>query len=197
MPNLEPRYIPQDGALMDAWIFGMVDAIEFIQLGHKANNGKYGWYELTMDKLITDVANYAEENWKDEFNKFTKPSAVPVSEGSSGPDSTEEALPTRRSTRARENARSAELSGGDGSVQPDGLARSIDSHPSSQRKNRLDQIDRAVRTTEIPTDGCGGSGHWFINEEGHLIGVCSCLVRYGTDNSGSQPRRGRHAKESA
>lgn len=197
MPNLEERYLPEDAPLTDAWIFGVIDAIDFMTEGHKAYGYKPEWFEFTLSQLVEDLTTYAEKNWKDEFDNVKAGGAVPLSEGGSGANSFETSDPFGRSAWTGEDARSTELLGGDGPFQFDGLARSINSHPSSQRKNRLDQDNREVLATEIPTNGCGGSGHWFINKEGHLIGVCSCLAKYGTGDSGSKPRLGRHGKEPA
>lgn len=185
MPNLERRYTPQEGKEAHAWIFGLIDALEFFQTGYDIHKNDPDWFGLVAPQMIADIANFAEENWKDEFDQLKGISTVPVSEGSSGADSREEARTASRPTWVGQNAGGAEWAGGTRPVQPEGQPRHSHSHPSCKCEKRLDQDDRAVRLTEIPTNGCGGSGHWFVNQEGHLIGVCSCLASYGPDSSSS------------
>lgn len=187
MPNLEPRYVPADGKLTSAWLFGLIDAIEFMQQGHKFNGKREGWFEMTMSQLVEDVANYAEENWKEEFANVEGRSTVPLSEGRSGPNSTKEASTAGRPARPWEDSRSFRSARGVGPVQSSGLSRSFDSHPSSQRKNRLDPVYRDIYQAEVSRDACGGSGQWFVTEEGKLVGSCSCFRNYCANNRRSKP----------
>ncbi len=186
MPNLERRYVPADGKVTSAWLFGLIDAVEFMQQGHKFGGNREGWFELTMSQLVEDIANYAEENWKEEFANVEGRSALPLSEGSSGSDRTEEASATGRPARPWENFGSFRSARGVGPAKPLRFPRHIDSHPASQRKKRLDQIDRDIYLAETSPSACGGSGQWFVTEEGKLVGSCTCLLKYCTNNRGGQ-----------
>lgn len=183
MPNLERRYTSQDGPLADAWIFGMIDALEFLQLGHEYHKNATGWFEMTASQLIEDITKYADEYWREEFAKVEGRDTIPVSKRSSGPDNTEKKSVTSGPTWSREDSGSTEQSGGDGPIQPGRQPRHSHSHPSCKCEERLDSDYRRTHLTEIPTDGCGGSGRWFINEEGYVVGACACLASYFTDNS--------------
>lgn len=187
MPNLEPRYTPSDGKLTEAWLFGLVDALEFLQIGYEVN-GKGAtphWFEVVASQLSGDIVRESAKYWSKEFEQTNGNGAVPVSEGRSAGDSPEEESIASRSARAGQDTRSLRRIRRARSVQQRRLARSIDSHPAGKRQDSVDRYDREVSVTELPTDGCGGSGHWFINEEGHLIGVCSCLVQYSSNNRSS------------
>lgn len=187
MPNLERRYVPADGKVTSAWLFGLIDAVEFMQQGHKFGGNREGWFELTMSQLVEDIANYAEENWKEEFANVEGRSALPLSEGSSGSDGTEKASTTGRPARPWENTRSFRRLRGVGPVQSEGLPRHIDSHPSSKREKRLDPEYRNIFAAETSPDACGGSGQWHVTEEGELIGSCSCFRNYCANNRSSKP----------
>ena len=186
MPNLERRYTAGDGEMSDAWIFGLIDAIEFIQLGYKYNGTRPGWFEMTASQLVDDITRYAEEYWKEEFANVEGRSPVSLPIGGSGSDSSEEESTASRPTWPWENSRSFRSARGIGPVQPEGLARHSCAHPSCKCPDRLDKINKPVRLTEIPTDGCGGSGHWFVDEEGRLIGSCSCILKYSATDSSSK-----------
>jgi hypothetical protein len=183
MPNLERRYTPQEGAVTHAWIFGIIDALEFFQAGYDISKKDHDWFPIVASQLTADVAELAEENWKDEFDQLKGSSSLPVPEGRGGADSREEASIASRPTWAGQDSGGAEWARGARPVQSTGQPRHSHSHPACKCEERLDQDDRAIRFTEISTNGCGGSGHWFINKEGHLIGVCSCLASYGPDSS--------------
>lgn len=187
MPNLERRYVPTDRGQYSAWLYGVLDAIEFMQAGHKYNSHHEGWFEVNLSQLVEDVSNYADEYWKDEFANVEGRDPVSLPEGRSGSDSNEEASAPSGSTGTRKDAGSPKQFGRTRSSEPYRQPRHIDSHPASQRKKRLDPFDRAVRGTEISRSGCAGSGHWYIDEEGNLIGACTCIIDYCANNRRSKP----------
>ena len=188
--NLEPRYVPQDGKEFEAWVFGAIDALEFFQNGLNRYNGVYTSqeFELTAAFLATDIAEFASKHWREEFDHANGTSTLSLSEGSSPRDRSEEKSLAGRSARTGQDLRSPWLYGTDGSLQSRRQQRN--SHPESfsKRTDSMDQNDRAVLATEVSLDDCGGSGHWFCDEKGHLIGVCSCLARYPSPNSRGQSR---------
>lgn len=185
MPNLERRYTPQDGELADAWIFGLIDAIEFIQLGHK-HNSSGPWFEMTASQLIEDITKYAEEYWKEEFANVEGRGAVSLPIGSSRSNSPEEESIAGRPTRTGEDLGGSRRSRRARPVQPEGLPRHSCAHPSCKCPDRLDKINNKVCLTEISTDDCGGSGHWYVSEEGSLVGSCTCLLQYSPTDSGGE-----------
>mgnify|MGYP003642211002 CR=1 FL=1 len=188
--NLEPRYVSQNGKEFEAWIFGAIDALEFFQNTLKHYQGVYTprEFEMTAGLLAEDIAEFASKHWREEFDHANGTSTVPVSTGSCSCNSSEEEGTASRPARTGQDLRSPSIYGADGSLQSRRQQRNSNPESFSQRKDSMDQDDRAILATEVSLDDCGGSGHWFCDQEGHLIGVCSCLARYPSPNSSSKSR---------
>ena len=188
--NLEPRYVPQDGKEFEAWVFGAIDALEFFQNTLKHYQGVYTprEFEMTAGLLAEDIAEFASKHWREEFDHANGTSTVPVPKRSSTLDRSEEESPAGRPARTGQDLRSPSIYGADGSLQSRRQQRDSNPESFSKRTDSMDQDDRAILATEVSLDDCGGSGHWFCDQEGHLIGVCSCLARYPSPNSRGQSR---------
>ena len=182
--NLEPRYVSQDGKEFEAWIFGAIDALEFFQNSLKHYRGVYTpkEFEMTAGFLAKDIADFASKHWKEEFELANGRDTVPLSEGGSSCNCSKEKSATSRPARTGQDTRSPSIYGADGSLQSRRQQRNSNPESFSKRTDSVDQNDTGVFATEIPLGDCGGSGHWYCDQEGHLIGVCSCLARYQSDN---------------
>ena len=164
MPNLEPRYLDTDGKEHDAWIFGLLDALDFFEsarTGEMTHNN----YMRALTYLSQDIAESYRSKLERDFGIDLSGHTVPLSTTSRDADGKTTEDTASRSARTWEDIGGPDSFRASGFIQPERLARDTYSDASRERKDSMDRHNRTVRDTSIPDSQSYRFIEWFQRKE--------------------------------
>ena len=185
MPNLEPRYLPTDGKEHDAWIFGLLDALDFFESARTEEIMTHAKYMRTLAYLSKDIAESYRSKLERDFGIDLSGDTLPLSTTSRDANGKATQDTTSRSARTWEDIRSPDSFRASGSLQPERLARDTYSDASRERKNSMDRHNRTVRDTSVPERASNRFVEWFKREEAGETKFGTRKRSYPSDNRSS------------
>lgn len=184
MPNLEPRYLDTDGKEHDAWIFGLLDALDFFETA-RTGEMTHDKYIETLTYLSKDIADSYRSKLERDLGVDLSGSTIPVSTRGVATDRKATQDTTSGSAGAWEDIRSASVFRAGGSLQPERLARDTYSDASRERKDSMDRHDRTVRYASVPDSQSYRFIEWFQRKETGDTKFGTRRRGYPTDNRSS------------
>ena len=185
MPNLEPRYLPTDGKDHDAWIFGLMDALDFFESARGTKEMTHDKYIETLTYLSKDIADSYTPKLERDFGIDLSGNTLSVSTRSRDADGKTTQDITSRSARAGEDTRGAGVIRASGSVQPERQQRDTDPNASCECSHGLDRHHRTVRDTSVSERTGNRFIEWLQSEEAGETIFGTRRRGYPTDNSSS------------
>jgi hypothetical protein len=184
MPNLEPRYLDTDKE-HDAWIFGLMDALDFFESARGTKDMTQDKYIQTLTYLSKDIADSYESKLERDFGIDLSGSTLPLSTRSRDADgkTTEDLI--SGSARAGEDTRGAGVIRASGSIQPERQQRDTDTNAGCQCKNGVDRHYRTLRDTSVSERTSNRFIEWLESEEAGETIFGTRRRGYPTDNRSS------------
>lgn len=165
MPNLEPRYLPTDGKQHDAWIFGLLDALDFFESARTEEIMTHAKYMRTLAYLSKDIAESYRSKLERDFGIDLSGDTLPLSTTSRDADGKATQDTTSRSARTWEDTGGPDSFRASGFIQSERLARDAYSNASRERKDSMDRHNRTVRDASIPDSRSYRFIEWFQRKE--------------------------------
>lgn len=185
MPNLEPRYLDTDGKEHDAWIFGLMDALDFFELARGTKDMTHDKYMQTLTYLSKDIADSYESKLERDFGIDLSGSTLPLPARSREADGKATEDPISGSAGTWEDTRGAGVIRASGSVQPERQQRDTHTNAGCKCKNGVDRHDRTVRNTSVPERSSYRFIEWFELKEAGDTKFGTRRRGYPTDNRSS------------
>ncbi len=181
MPNLEPRYLDTDKE-HDAWIFGLMDALDFFESARGTKDMTHDKYIETLTYLSKDIADSYKSKLERDFGIDLSGNTLPLSTRSRDADrkATEDSI--SGSARAWQDARSTGVIRASRSIQPERQQRDTDTNASCECKDGVDRYDRTVCDAPLPERASDRLIKWLQRKEAGETKFGTRRRGYPTDN---------------
>ena len=184
MPNLEPRYLDTDGKEHDAWIFGLLDALDFFETA-RTGEMTHDKYMQALTYLSKDIADSYRSKLERDFGIDLSGNTVPLSTRGVATDGKATQDTISGSARAGEDTRGAGVIRASGSIQPERQQRDTDTNASCECKDGVDRHYRTLRDTSVSERTSNRFIEWLESEEAGETIFGTRRRGYPTDNSSS------------